>query len=635
MKNIFYSLITTVALSILLNTKATAQPYLSSNGISHSNKLSNNEEKVNELNIERVGSMLVITSEIPKGIQEVELRISSSRNENISRYTDTSPSDPEPRDYNYSWEAWYPVVDIGLTPEVEGVAKFRTAEPGHYSINGKYYHQKFPVEEQVVIPANLLEFWANELYVEPKTNVLDAFYLRQRIPVTPGVFRHTVALLAEDWAGSISLYDISSQNVRKIAESSIDAPTIVLSKELEKLQDKGLDKSRLLASLEAVVSYTLKSRNQQVTSPTANGLYLFYDLHSQTYRRPDWIWPWGVGIKLLLQASAVPELSSRFAPADIQEAAYEMGKASLEFIECNPQHPAYGISTSRFGETRSGFGNTYGYTEYINPADALFLAGWGWIPLFQQTGDSTFLSATRQMAQSVNKLVHSFDLVPMDYVEEEGQWKDFTLNEHGFGMEGLAELYAVDPSPEVRKFGYDYIEQVLDKLGRTDGLWERRYNRNTGEIPKRGYREVVKGQGWAMEGLLAAHRMMPEERYLNLATKMAEHLIESQLPSGSWPFRFTHTVEEDGVAEKGTALWSLLLYRLYNATGNDKHLNAARKALQWCLDNQYTGPDPHAYGGIVGDGRRSGINFRFWYPMTCSYAASFFGLAIIEELQLK
>ena len=115
---------------------------------------------------------------------------------------------------------------------------------------------------------------------------------------------------------------------------------------------------------------------------------------------------------------------------------------------------------------------------------------------------------------------------------------------------------------------------------------------------------------------------------------MAENMMEWQHPDGYWSYAFTEPADQVGVSEKGTALWCLLLYRLYGITYDARHLEAARKALLWCMDNQYTGPDQDAYGSIVGITSQSGVTYRSWFPLSCTYTSGFFGLALIEELSL-
>jgi len=50
------------------------------------------------LNVERSGRTLIVRGELPEQVQKGELRLRSSRNGSISRYTDISPKNPEPRD---------------------------------------------------------------------------------------------------------------------------------------------------------------------------------------------------------------------------------------------------------------------------------------------------------------------------------------------------------------------------------------------------------------------------------------------------------------------------------------------------------------------------------------------------------
>jgi len=87
------------------------------------------------------------------------------------------------------------------------------------------------------------------------------------------------------------------------------------------------------------------------------------------------------------------------------------------------------------------------------------------------------------------------------------------------------------------------------------------------------------------------------------------------------------------MADKGTPLWSLLFYRLYDATCKAEHLQAARRSLQWCIDNQYVGEDPEARGSIIGVNVSSGVAYGRWFRLSCSYGSAFFGLAAMEELR--
>jgi hypothetical protein len=133
---------------------------------------------------------------------------------------------------------------------------------------------------------------------------------------------------------------------------------------------------------------------------------------------------------------------------------------------------------------------------------------------------------------------------------------------------------------------------------------------------------------------MAMNRMYPDTVYLEYARQLGDHLMEHQLPDGSWSFYLNRDPAEWGIGEKGTALWSMHFYHLYQATGERKYLETARKALLWCLDNQYTGPDPEAIGGLPGRSPASMVGIRPFFNATCSYTTGFFGMAILQELAL-
>ena len=133
---------------------------------------------------------------------------------------------------------------------------------------------------------------------------------------------------------------------------------------------------------------------------------------------------------------------------------------------------------------------------------------------------------------------------------------------------------------------------------------------------------------------MAMNRMYPDTVYLAYARQIADHLIQHQLPDGSWSFYLNRDPADWGIGEKATALWSMHFYHLYRATGEKIYLETARKALLWCLENQYTGPDPEAIGGLPGRSPASMVGIRPFFHATCSYTTGFFGMAILQELAL-
>lgn len=378
------------------------------------------------------------------------------------------------------------------------------------------------------------------------------------------------------------------------------------------------------------MEYILASQNKNPNSPTYKGLYLFYDHDAHTYRTSQWIWTWGPSVKLLLDSSNIPAIESVFGREYLRTIAKEIGSCSLKFQMKDENHPANGLITVRWNPTLDF---SYGYKQCLSTADTNFLSGWAWIPLYETIGDIGYLNAAKELTLSTERLVNEFGIAPQDYIVNTETWTDHVLDESGFTLEGIAEIYRVTNDEKYMKIGKKCMDLMIKEFQREDGLWERMWCRSARKSMPSEY--MLRGLGWAMEGLLAAYRMIPDETYLNNAIKMADNVMSWQHSDGCWSFKMNQSIDKIGVGEKGTALWSLLFYNLYNITKNNKHLNTARKALKWCLSNQYYGMEKDARGGILGCSPQSGVVYREWFNMSCTYTSAFFGLAVIEEMKIQ
>ena len=127
--------------------------------------------------------------------------------------------------------------------------------------------------------------------------------------------------------------------------------------------------------------------------------------------------------------------------------------------------------------------------------------------------------------------------------------------------------------------------------------------------------------------------MLPDGPYLDYAIKMAAILSKHQCPDGCWSHVYTNP--ESGSSGKATSLWAMLFYKLFGVSGEPEHLATAKRALDWCLSRQYRGDDPMARGSIIDINRDSGIVYRDWFRLACTYSSSFFGEALMEEMRIR
>lgn len=571
--------------------------------------------------------VIELTLTLPLPVKEVELRFRSARNTVISKITDISPNHPAPETVLPSpkpdKEVWYPVVDLELNAGMAGVLRWQAA-PRLVAVNHHFHGKTETGRREMTVTADLLESWENTAYCEPAV-ALEDFFLTVRVPVINGCLKYAVRPLSEEWAGSVVRVDAASGQEVEIARFAPKPPAAASP---SVTPGTALTRENLEQSLLDSVSYLLRTQNRNPASPTFGGLHLFYDLEARTYRSSHWIWGAGPAVSALLAAEKIPAIAQHFPAPYLTHRADEIGRSGLALRIMDPGHPAYGISLSRW---RRAIELPFGFEQCAAPSDALFLSGWAWIPLYRATGNPEYLKATELLAASVARLMRNYELVPQDYYVDRREWSEHTIDESGFGVEGLQALYACTGNRQYQKQVDDYMKQHLAKLARPDGLWERGWHRRTGVMPTM---RMTRGLGWAMEGLLAAHEAVPEGGYLAHAKRLAEQMAKWQRPDGSWIFIADQAAERHGISEKGTALWSLLFYRLYRTTGDVDHLALARKALSWCVANQYRGPDPEARGGIVGMTEHSavGAGHRAWFKVSCAYTTAFAALAAIEEL---
>jgi len=586
--------------------------------------------------IEKDGNIILITGPVLNGISQIEIQFHSTRNQAISSYHELSTSNPEKDKMaatyqDLGWDIFYPVVDLVLQESMTAEVVFKDPIDSLYSINGMFHEQLFNLNKgKTSILSNFLQYWENNFYVNNGSTKISNFYLSD-IKNVKGPISLKYELLSTDWQGDIIILD--ANNDLEIFRFRLEEEVInPMAGTLSVYPEDDLSRDRLLNSLKATVQFTRSSQDQSPYGKTSGGLNLFHDLEARTYRRPLWVWGWGPSIKTLIESSKIPQITQNIAAEDIMRTAMEIGETSLKFQISDKNAPAYGVIMSRFSENKGSLRVNFGFEEYYSVADAQFLVGWGWIPLYKATGDIRYLEGAQLMTKATDRLTQEFEIIPMDYMIRAAKWKNYALNEQGFATEGINELYKVDPNPEYPRIGHEYMQMLFKKFDTKSGIWNRLYRIE--QQKKEPTKFHTRGVGWAMEGLIALYDLTKNPIYLEKAVKMGRHLIEYQLEDGSWSYDFKSQNRSE-ISEKGTALWSLLFYKLYHFSKDPIHLKTARKSLLWCLNNQYDGQDIHAYGGLVGVSRQSGVIYRPWFPLACTYTSGFFGLAVLEELKLQ
>jgi hypothetical protein len=600
----------------------------------YSKELQRGEDVKNaRLELTKQGKQITVDAYIPRGITEFELRIESDRNNPVSSARDINTTDPDPVARAEGFErspldVRYPVVDIVLETGMDAVCIFEEEPEGDYIFGGPFFRESLPLKKKIVLPAHKLEYWENSLMLDHRTPKIERVYLRKTFPVILRDFKHNIHLLSEDWSGKITVVINKGAEPVEIASARIEASQFDLgkAKNVEEMKGGGISRERMIAALELLIDDGLRRQNNNPYSPTYGNLYAFYDLEAKVHRTNYWNWASTQYVKMVLDAIKVPEIQQLYDTKELIEAVDKIGRNVLRYQLMEEDHPSHGsflvIWSRRFNR----------YTKWIGTSDSGVMIRWALIPLFQATGDSTYLKASEYWCLQKGAMLDTSDVLPHYYRYDEDRFNEIILDETGWDPEGHAALYEVTGDDRFREIGKEFMDKHMKVFQREDGLWHRAYDWTTGEHSETA--RMTRGLGWAMEGLMAMNRMYPDTIYLDYAERMAGNLQRYQNEDGSWSFIFDEDAEKVGISEKGTALWSMLFYQLYEATGKSDYLQTARKALNWCLENQYTGPDIEAIGGLVGSTPASMVGIREYFPASCAYTTGFFGMAILEELKI-
>lgn len=577
--------------------------------------------------------MILVEGQAGRHYDIVELEWHSDRNKNISRYWDIGENDP---DYeivmkereNSACDVFFPVVDIEVGADMYGKIEFGS-EPVRYTFNYHTDNTVYAGKRSIAVKGEQLEPWENMLYVTPRTAGPASFCIVKRMRVRPAsqcMIRASIKCLSDNTAGMVRCYGLDSAGNREwIFDQRVNSRRPA---EVQEPLKGTLSKDELKEAIIRTSSYLQRAVIRSEHSLFNEGIFSFYDREAGTYRLSPWMWHWGTSIYALLSA-ACQDFFNQNQQERLLRDAWGIGNTSLRFQVYNKEHVTDGFGTFR-DDVRAA---EPGMLEYITcGSDSNYLSGWGWMPLYQATGDGRYLSGAQKLAAATGRMLDTFDLPPQDYASLEADWTAHTLDESGFGTEGLAELYAEEPTEELKALIKTYIDAHIAKLERSDGMWDRAWLRREQRAEKLIYH--TRAAAWAMEGLLSSAKVLPEGAYLSKAVRLAEHMLKNQQPDGHWNYRYN---EKDatvaGVSDKGTAVWSILMSRLYDFTGETRYLEASRKALAWCLKNLYTGEDELARGAVEATSPQSAVIYRRWFPITCVYATAFICTAACMEYE--
>jgi hypothetical protein len=513
--------------------------------------------------------------------------------------------------------------DLVLADGWDLVVRFPRAPAGRWKLNGRFSAVGGTLGTKLSIPVRELEHGENLLHFQGRPP-MPALHYRRSLPA--GKSTNVLTVGHSDWTGEVRLVRASG-SADEATVASVSLAGLIPARRVPREWPARWweDQVGLSEAVLATGRNILQARIQRPDSMFSGGFNLVYDVSRKSHRMPHWIWSWGPSIRLLLELEKLePARQTGLAPR-FHAAALAAGRRSLEFGVTDPQHIAAGVSTVRWEPSHA---TPNGWAEYISTADSLFLAGWGWMSLYESTYEAVYLERTQTLVAAAERLMRQYPVVPQDWIVERNRWTQHTLDESVFGMVGFTRLYAASHSPEIAAAGRRFLDSHLQHMGRESGLLARAWMRDEN---KGIWEPDIKGHAWVIEGYLDAYRLSGEDSYLALARTLAAKVISCQADDGAWTYVFKKPERDDPRDDKAIAIWAYLFYDVYRITHDPAHLAAARRALGWCLRHQDRSDDPYLNGAILNSNAMAYVRRR---PLTILYTTTFFGLALLEELAL-
>jgi hypothetical protein len=294
---------------------------------------------------------------------------------------------------------------------------------------------------------------------------------------------------------------INITNIEFVAQSTIPPQVVgvctLRNESKRELGDRPVFKRTgdpLLQAAEFLFNSQIKGPRK---SPFRGACYCIYDYNDQAHRMSNWVWNNAVVANALLalaKSGLYPEKELEF-----KKFAREIGEEFLATQFAGSADPAYGALVSRYKNLGSP---DHPADCLVGPNDTSFSVKWALLPLYETTGESRYYDAASLALQWVRNSIYLGGFVPLDYNVNTGSWGNYTIIDTAFLPDGLE---AFDRLTGSRVYTQDikyFMDRFIEQFALDTGYYGQNYT------PSVGVTRIIfsRGEGWAIEGLLAAYR---------------------------------------------------------------------------------------------------------------------------------
>lgn len=356
---------------------------------------------------------------------------------------------------------------------------------------------------------------------------------------------------------------------------------------------------------QAATDFLITSHNDVDWSRFEGTFYGSYDYDAGSHRLNSWIWCTGIVIEALL---------SQWRDTQDQKLYNMAVNAGETLLDHQSSDGGY---TVRWDYPRA---TPTGIRTWRAPNDCAFIAAHGLLPLYKETGDARYLDA----ATAVGNWITEEGLRDNGQLAfgEDNDWNFTRLYvDAGFTTTLFNRLDDYNGSQRWVDACRSFINWFVDRLYISA---EQRFIKTWEASGNHGMDHYTRGQAWALEGLINASEMLPDDKFERIAVSVAQTLCDTQRQDGGWNYLLDD--EYSGEDNKGTPVIAYQLARLGKMTGNEDFLHAADRGIHWCEANQ-SRQAGKGYGGIRAWNREGNIVGERYATTAFSYATAYYLLA--------
>lgn len=324
-----------------------------------------------------------------------------------------------------------------------------------------------------------------------------------------------------------------------------------------------------------------------------------FDLSVNHWSAPDWLWT---------NSALVPH----FLRLGRSEDARKLSEGLL-----SRQLPDGGWRVRDGRDARGVYG-------IVGPNDAAYLCDHGMLAWYEHSGDERFLTASLRCADWIMHRASSGNLPYFGWNLRDGKWMTHAnIVDIGFTSGLFCHLYRLLKKEEHLEFSARFLKAYVRAFYQGGGRFATALDASGRQ---RGTGLFMRGQAWALEGLLPFCEIERDPELLDVTRDTVRNVLRLQRRGGSWlhqwrPYGLQILSGDDS---KGTPVLAAALRRSRGLMPEAEHAvleRAVDKAIDWCV--RHTASDGAGAGGVFSWNPEGSLGFNGNVSAACIYSNAY------------